>query len=330
MQTLSTAVVIAMIAGSATGQLLPGTPSSPATPATTTQPVTTPPATKTAEPTVEVTSEGAEPRKPLRYTPTKGSSERFEVRIFTRNIMRMDKQSGPSGPSAEVRYECTLAVQDVNAKGEIAVSIVVDKGELVPDETMKPTDRDRVSRAAMAVQTSIVNIRMDARGNVISSEVTKAPAAYATAQLDALKATLTQIAPVLPEAAVGEGASWTSRENEVVNLVTTKTSGYTVNASDNGTTKLAIEFTRRAEKQIVDNPNAPKGSTMELHSLLGAGFGESIRRFDRISPLESDLTIETELEFTVKQPATDKMPAIDQAFGQKMTARAKIKSLDAR
>lgn len=325
MQTLSTAVVIAMIAGSAAGQLVTGAPAAPAT-----QPAATEGSAKAAAPGVDVTSEGAEPRTLLRYTPTKGSTERFEVRIFTRNIMRMDKQAGPSGPSAEVRYECTLAIQDVDAKGEIAVSIVVDKGELVPDETLKPTDRDRVSRAAMAVQTSIVNIRMDARGNVISSEVAKAPAAYATAQFDALKAALTQIAPVLPEAAVGEGASWNSRENEVVNLVaTTKTSGYTATKGDNGTTKLAIEFTRRADKQIVTNPNAPKGSTMELHSLLGAGFGESTRRFDRISPLESELTIETELEFTVKQPATDKMPAIDQAFGQKMTARAKIKSLDA-
>lgn len=328
MQTLSTAVVIAVIAGSAAGQLLPGTP---ATPATAAQPATPSAAPKAAEPGVEVTAEGAEPRRALRYTPTKGSTERFEVRIFTRNIMRMDKQAGPSGPSAEVRYECTLAVQDVDAKGEISVSIVVDKAELVPDETLKPTDRDRVSRAAMAVQTSIVNLRLDGRGNLISSEVAKAPAAYATAQFDALKATLTQIAPVLPETAVGEGASWKSRENETMNLVATnKTTSYTATKSDNGATKLAIEFTRRAEKQIVSNPNAPKGSTMELHSLLGAGFGESTRRFNRISPLESELTIETELDFTVKQPATEKMPAIDQSFGQKMTGRAKIRSLDAR
>ena len=325
MQTLSTALVIAIIAGSAAGQLLPGTP------ATTTQPDATPTTAKPAEPGVEVTSEGAEPRKPLRYTPTKGSTERFEVRIFTRNIMRMDKQAGPSGPSAEVRYECTLAVQDVNPNGEISVSIVIDKGELVPDETLKPADRDRVSRAAMAVQTSIVNLRINARGIVLSSEVAKAPAAYATAQFDALRATLTQIAPVLPETPLGEGASWQSRENEIVNLVaSTRTSGYTATTTDNGSTRLVIEFTRRADKQIVANPNAPKGSTMELHSMLGAGFGESIRTFNRISPLESEVTVETELDFTVKQPPTEKMPEINQAFGQKMTARAKIKSLDAR
>ncbi|MFZ4576162.1 MAG: hypothetical protein ACOYN0_17390 [Phycisphaerales bacterium] len=318
------AIAIASVSLAQTASPQPGSASPPASPA---QSAASP--AKSALATIELKSAGAEPLAAIRYAPAKGSTERFELKLYSRNVIRMDNQAGPSGPAAEYRLECTLAVQDVTEAGEIAYSVVIDKAEVTPDDTLKPLDLDRVSKAAAAIQGSIINARIDSRGNVLSSEVVKAPSEFARVQFENVKGAITQLAAVLPEPKVGAGASWTATSSPTINSVAaTQTATYTMTAADKGS-KLALEFTRRAEPQDVNAPNGRQGSVMQVHSFLGAGVGESTRLFTRISPLASSLNLETEVDFTVKQAATEKMAEINQRFGQVMTIRTSVRSLDA-
>jgi hypothetical protein len=115
--------------------------------------------------------------------------------------------------------------------------------------------------------------------------------------IQGMEQAMSQLSAPLPDEAVGKGASWQVQTKLSQNGVSlTQTATYSLTDLDGDALTLDVKIAQSAPKQKVASP---MGVTVDLTSLSSTGGGKSKLRLDRLSPLESLLSVASTVTMAV-------------------------------
>lgn len=250
-------------------------------------------------PVYEVISEGAEPRKQLRYAPPAGQSEimaltmGFELALDFGGVLPAQNQKLP-----ESKMFSRSEVQSV-ADGKIAYKVVFDRYEM---GQAADAQQEMIVAAMTQAWESIKGyeqmLTMDARGNVLDGSL-KMPEGVAPAlaqNIENLNRSVEQAMITWPEQAVGVGAKWkeiTEISNQGVKLE--QTAENEVTAIDGDTITVSTTITQKPVSKDLTMPGMPEGATAKLTEFDSKGQGRTIYDLGHIVPREGESSVETKL-----------------------------------
>lgn len=234
----------------------------------------------TGESAITVLDPGEEPRVELRYDLEAGSEQRFvAVNAITQSV------NGQSGGTLTTR-NLTVATVDSVDDGVATVQIEYVDATIEGSPDTPPEAIEGGQIGLDAIEGIQIELELDERGSIRSSEVVQGPSTDAGSivqtLLEQLLSSIEQLVYPLPDEAVGIGVEWTtSLELEVLGLVTTLSSDIVVTGLGDGFVELAIS-------QEVELEGEAEGS----------GTGSGTVRIDLDSPvplstLVSDATVES-------------------------------------
>lgn len=249
---------------------------------------------------------GAATRQPLRYTAKAGDQV---VRQFT---MRMSLASSIDGvqmplPPATpaMSFTITLRVVDVAANGDMTVAFDYSNASVVEEpgtpETMVASLRSSLAQMNGTRGRMVMNSRGGARD--ASIDVPPGTDAALRQQLQSVNESLGDIAPMVPEEAIGIGARWrTERQGTTQGIPVKSVSTYTLNAVNDGVFSIAVDVALMADQHDMPVPGLPPAVTAHLDALSASGSGRYAIGPADLMPRLADTSLTTEMRVTVRSP----------------------------
>lgn len=155
-------------------------------------------------PDLQIVSAGNEPRRLLRYQPTKGTKQQLEIAVD------VDVTAGEmGGPMPTIVMTLALEVQDVLPTGARLSSTVIDATARDRDDTKVAPEA--LSGPLALLKGIVLTTTLMPNGRLYGTKLdtgTKKVPESAQSQLAALTASFDQLMMPLPDEAVGVGAVW--------------------------------------------------------------------------------------------------------------------------
>lgn len=239
---------------------------------------------------VTLLAAGAEPRAPLRYTPTVGAVERG--RIVLRMSSRMEIGGVPVPLDLPpLALDVRVLPTAVGPNGDFRFAYEVTGIGTTPDGELDP--------AIAGELQGMVGLRADVH---LSATGRRLGATYAVPDgapptlLDNLQRSLNDATAPLPDAPVGVGARWETRETVTENGVRLqRTTTTTLRALDDRRATLDVSVLPEAATQDLDLADLPAGTTARLERLTGRTVGTLVLDLGGVLPAraETNATLET-------------------------------------
>lgn len=275
----------------ATSGAAPSASASATATATATAPALPPMVIPTAAPTpvvtqVKVISNGAMPRRELRYK-YKGAKE---ADMTMELGMTVQMGTGAGEPGSPVVLPTTRLTMHVKPKS------VSDAGDLSYEFEIKDievaTDSKAVPAVIAAMKASMDKIKgvhgsgvVTNQGESKSVSVSLPPevAPQVRELMDRMRQQLGDVAVQLPTEAVGKGAEWEKTAGFMANgLLVEQHAKYTLTSLEGDMMKLAVVVTQTAQPQEIKAPGLPPGSKVYLETLEAKGTGEASRDLTKL------------------------------------------------
>ena len=224
-----------------------------------------------SEPNVEMINRGAEPRVPLRYQLAKGTTTSVE--------MTLDAEMwGRQSPTVAMTME--IVGEDVLPDGTMKVRSTIKSAE-VRDRVGAPAMPGMKGQAEMMVGVAVTGT-LSPEGKVIDAQVDLGDKPFppeAKAQMGSLTQSFTKLAMIVPNEAVGVGATWRTRD-------TIKESGIT----QLSTTTVQIEkiegtkvtFTRTSVISGADQTITQGSDSVTIKNISGQGSAHGTIELDHL------------------------------------------------
>jgi hypothetical protein len=270
-----------------------------------------------APPIVTVTSNGAEPRKALRYVSTKGHREHMVLDFLMAITMTVGDTSVPETKLPSLRAGADIEVTDVSPAGDLTVSTTFTDANWIAAPDMDPALLTRLNSVTTDLKgvsgTTVMTSRGIAQDVKIDASKVSNPELMQT--MSAMQQMMQNVSEPLPEEPVGVGATWQVRSSVNGNGVQTfNTVSLQLIAMDDTSYTLKFTLDQTAPHQTISNP-ALGGAAASIDSSTGTGTGTTKVQFDMLSPkTDLDLNSKTIMSFTV----ADKVQQINTAISMKM------------
>ena len=264
------------------------------------------------ESTITLESNGAEPRRTLRYAPTAGARVDVEMSL---DIEMESIMGAMTFPTIIVDGEMEILKVDKNKDFTTQLEFV----------DMKTQGEDTTGMGAMiagsldGMKGMKLETLLSCRGALLDVSFKKDALSDPTAKqmFDTLKETARNTATQLPEDPVGIGAKWTVDQDVTASEITIHLeTSYEVVGLDGDIVKLKIVVKQTAKQQTIDHP---MGMRMEIKKLEGSGSGTTTIDLSMGVTTESDMSLVTDttmaVDMGVDQP---------QDIEQKMTLATKM------
>ena len=255
---------------------------------------------------------GKAPKAVYRYAPEAGSVQTVRLSMSIDMEMSMAGMAMPAMAVPTVFYELRSEVTEV-AKDRIhyAYSIVEAGAEgegPVADELRKELGEAVGSGGA---------VTLDGRGQLQGTTAVSQPTE--ATPVDQMEATLGKLALVLPEGAVGQGASWRLEEDRfdggvAVHQISTWT---LAEIRADGGLVIDVAVTQTAEDQTMQT----SAGESELKGFASSASGRTIVHPGRILPIEAEMTSSTEVSAETKMG--DNPMTVKTKMGQRTTLTEK-------
>ncbi|MBE9042540.1 hypothetical protein IQ235_17355 [Oscillatoriales cyanobacterium LEGE 11467] len=194
-----------------------------------------------------------------------------------------------------------LTVTEVADNGDIEYELYCTQVDVVGGA---PDVRDIVQAQLQSLVGTGGTFTIDNRGHVRSANmVLPENAAPALQQVfEQLSSSFEQLSTPLPEEAVGIGAQWSLVQNINVTAIdlTQNVTYELVQLQDNVAT-FNIEVEQFAESQPIVSPELPPGVTTTLNSMDSKGVGQVTMQLDRLMPVRSNLSLQTNTVTSVRE-----------------------------
>ena len=253
-------------------------------------PSTGPSASPVPPPEVRLLDAGSRPRQVRRYAYQVGAVETVVMDV-TQTVRT--EISGGVETEFEIptlRYTLTVTILAVDAAGTATWEMAVESVEAIADpdaeETVDPTLIATLNDALAPMAGVRITATVDTRGHSMPLGIdTSAMDPTLAQQVTGLMEQSSQLALVLPEAPIGEGARWASTTVATTNgLAFRSRQVVTLRQVEDDMLSLAIQAKQTGLPGPVALPGLPEGFTAELVELTGTTTGRMLVDLGSVVP----------------------------------------------
>lgn len=270
--------------------------------------------------TIELSTTGAEPRVPLRYSLSEVAAQRTQM------DMDMTIGMGFGGQTFDqtmptMRTNIAITDPTLNSDGNLRIGFVVEEMTVVPGTGGADAMVAAQLEAALAdVGQFSGTLTMDDRGNIVSSEYDLSEVSPAIRQqMESTMQTVQQSVIPFPEEAVGVGARWSVDMGvEMSGMSLSQVATYEVVEISESSVRITSTIAQSAEAQTLELPDLPPGATAELLSYSGSGTGGMTIDFSQAMP-EGSFSIQNSTRIRSGDAASGM--TMDMDMNLSMTAR---------
>lgn len=280
-------------------------------------PGTTKTITPTAQeaPVITLTNAGAEPRKQLRFSSSKGFHQDALMTMDMTMALDMGAQKLPKTILPTTKMVMDNTVTDISSEGDIHYEFKLRDIEVLPREGA-PDAMIASMKSALAGMDGLSGSSTVSNRGVVKAATFKIPDSLPQQMrqtMDSLQESVGQVAVPLPEEAVGVGATWEAvskltRGNGI--KMTQKTSYELVSVVDSRV-KLKIQLTQTAAPQTVKAPGMPAGAEAKLVNLESSGSGLTELDLGMLAPVDSSISMDSHFEMAVKVMGQEQNVSMD-------------------
>lgn len=241
---------------------------------------------------------GAAPRQVLRYQLAEGQVERIKMTL----ALRMDTELPGMGPQSinVPTYDSlvTMKVVEVTPEGNFKVEYHIDEVEVHRGEGIDDLLYDSMSTELRKIVGMAGWSLISPRGVVLASALTDSGDTTEDFQQSVgnLQQSLERATVLLPEEAVGAGASWRAETSiNTQELAVTQVSTFTLTSVDEAGGQMAVEVSQSAPAQRLPSPDELPDAVINLTSMETTGTGT--------------------LDFFFRRPSSNMSMVLDMALG---------------
>ncbi|MBA3818705.1 MAG: hypothetical protein H0X17_07420 [Deltaproteobacteria bacterium] len=248
-------------------------------------------------PTVTLTSPGKAPRRPIRFTATKGMRRAVTTTMKMKLGVEIGDRKAPVQKLPTIQMVMDLVVTDVASNGDIRYEFTLREPVVMPDKATPATMRDQVAASIQGLGGMTGHAVVTSRGFTRSADVAVPKSASAQSQqfVDSIRQSLNQLSAPVPAEPVGVGASWdTVSKLEQSGLALTQTATTRLKAFKGNRITLQIGLAQQAAPQKFTT----NGVSVDLLAFASKGSGETTIELDRLLPelakvaMHSDFTMD--------------------------------------
>lgn len=233
---------------------------------------------------VSLTTPGAEPRRVLRYTFTKGHQDQMAMAMTMGMAMDVQGMTMPQMDLPAAHMTATTTTNDVTPGGDTSVTVVIHG--MTWDAGGDPTVASLLQSATGDVKDMTYTVPITSRGVMgkTNLDLSKIANPQAAQVLGSMSSSLQSISMPLPEEPVGVGAKWEVRQAMSTGMkMYQRVQAELTSLTDHDCT-LKVTSTQTAPPQPLSNPALPAGVQASLDKLDGTGSGTMTIRFNSIVP----------------------------------------------
>lgn len=258
---------------------------------------------------IELVNAGAEPRQQLRFAPPANTKQTVQMTMKMDAAMSVGGQTQPTMATPPMKMTMQVEVTKVDANGDIHAKFSYSDADVVTDAKTPP----EMASAMRSQLKKIVGMRgsmvIDNQGNTknVSLDVPETADPNIKQMVQQTVNSLKQISSPVPTEAVGVGAKWRYPSSITANGMTlNQTANYElIDLKDNVAT-MQLNVEQLAAGQKMNQPGLPPGASVDLKSLKSQGNGKVRMALNRILPVNSEMSVRSNMEMAVKEPGSEK------------------------
>jgi hypothetical protein len=279
---------------------------------------------KTAQ--VELLNPGVEPRQQLRLKPA------IDLKETTVMTLKMDMEISAAGRSSPAKSPVSVMtfetkVTKIDPNGDIHYEAAYTNVDITGDPgNTPPAVRDAMRSTLKSMVGMKGSFIMDNRGfnkggNFILPEGADNNLKQMVRQMSK---SLEQVASPLPAEAVGKGAKWrVSSSSDFSGIKVNDISTYELASWQDGVASVNVSIEQQANPQNITSPQLPAGTTLTLKSLASQGRGATTMRLDRLMPVRSTWSVNSNSEMSAKTAGSSQESPITTKMVMEMTLESK-------
>lgn len=255
-------------------------------------------------PQIQIINLGAEPRQQMRLKPA------LNVKQTTLMTLKMGMKISASGQSSqEIKIPTSLVTMEteatkIDANGDIHYQFSYTKADVTSDSTNGPASSLEGMRSSIKKLVGLKgSFIMDSRGLTKGGDFIVPEGADNNFKqiIRQMSQSIQQLSVQMPAEAVGKGAKWRLDFPLNSNGINVNNTGiYELMSFQDGVAVLNIGLEQQAKPQTINSPQVPAGSNINLQSLTSQGKGESTIRLDKLMPVRSTVSMNSNSEMSVK------------------------------
>jgi hypothetical protein len=246
------------------------------------------------QPVVDMLDPGDEPRAPLRYALTTGTTS-TATQTVDQSIRQVDQDGfGSTTRVPTIDLGLQLTVLEVLPDGTARVGLAFTSVDATGNGSAQSSDQARAIEIALADITDLTGeSTITDRGVVLAGgyEIPEGLPDTVKALIEQYESQLQSVSPPLPEEALGVGARWrATTELDLGGIEARQTYDYTVESVSGPEVELSVRIRQIAKPQDFEPPGARKGDEYRLLSLKLRGKGSMT--LDLTTPIPVEAAIE--------------------------------------
>jgi hypothetical protein len=241
-------------------------------------------------PKLIVIESGAEPRRPLRLSPTVGEVQRERLTMSMTMEQTMNGTSLPAQRIPTVTMDMLTRVDDVRDDGLIEYAFEYTDADVETEPGTPPQMVEMMKRSMQSIAGTHGSVLVDRRGIMQETKTEVPDDAEPTArqQMEGIQSSFRQLSAPLPEGAVGVGARWTvERCMTLYGIRMTQVVTYSIASMEGDELTLNVMVTHTADTQQIENPQ----TDIRLEDFSGRGKGEIRMSLTKLLPLRARLSL---------------------------------------
>ncbi|MEG4270674.1 MULTISPECIES: hypothetical protein [unclassified Microcoleus] len=275
---------------------------------------------------IELLNPGSEPRQQMRLKPT------LNVKEITLMTMKMGMEMSTRGeplrgvkiPTSVITIETEATKIDDN--GDIHYQFSYTNADIMSDTVDNPTALESMRSTIKKMVGLKGSLIMDSRGFNKGGNFILPPGSDNSFKqmVQQMSQSIDQLSAPLPTEAVGRGAKWrlsSSLNSNGINLNNIAT--YELMSFQDNVAIVNASLEQQAKPQTLNSPLFPAGSSVNLNSLASQGRGESTIRLDKLMPVRSAVSVNSNSEMSLKVPGLPDELTMISKFTMEMTLDSK-------
>ncbi|GAB4183096.1 MAG: hypothetical protein Fur006_19670 [Coleofasciculaceae cyanobacterium] len=269
---------------------------------------------------------GTEPRQPLRLKPAENAKQTAQMTM----IIDMEMSVGgktlpvPAPPSMQMTMESNVTKLDAN--GDIHVNISYLDSDVVADASTPPGLVNAMRSQLKQLVGMSTSAILDNQGNTkqVKFNYPEGLDPNTKQMMEQMLNSIQQTSLPVPSEPVGVGAKWQFPNSFAVNGMTFNpiTTCELVELKDNVAT-LQVNIEQQADLQKINLPGLPANTSVNLKSFASQGNGQVTIALDRILPIRSNMSVNTNMKMAVKDATSQQEQTIDMNSVMQMTFQSK-------
>ncbi|MFO0944628.1 MAG: hypothetical protein U1D30_01585 [Planctomycetota bacterium] len=254
-------------------------------------------------PVVKLTNPGTEPRRQLRYNFKKSTPYEAIMDMKMGSAVQINENKLPPQKMPTTRMAMTIEPKEVKEDGTLTYSFAFTEISILEDEPLPPAIRERMSVEMNKLTGLKGTATVNSRGitESVDFELPANATPQMTQMMQSIRQSMGRMSNPLPDEPVGLGGAWETDQSFNTNGINAQQKVTTsIESLDETSCKLALELKQHADKQAINSPNAPAGTSITLESMEGSGKGLMQLEFASVVP-DSQVSLVTQTQMSFEQ-----------------------------